>query len=71
MSPPLKGLLDPFKGKFIKDCEDQIELIAKHNHMTVCILDPANGGGTNIDVEANRLDVTIDADMRVVKFAVG
>ena len=68
---PLAASLEKFKGQFIKDCEDQIEAICKAHGKTVSTLDPTNGISSNIDYERNRIDIVLDADMRVTNFKVG
>jgi hypothetical protein len=64
-------LYKPFIGRQLIDCADTIALVAHTHHLSVNVLDPANGISGNIDVNPNRLNVTVDEASHVVRFTVG
>jgi hypothetical protein len=64
-------LYKSFIGRQIIDCADTIALVAHAHHLSVNVLDPANGISGNIDVDPNRLNVWLDDGSHVKKFTVG
>jgi hypothetical protein len=64
-------LYKPFVGKQLIDCADTIAVVAHAHHLSVNVLDPANGISGNIDVNPNRLNVWVDEASHVVRFTVG
>jgi hypothetical protein len=58
-----------FIGQKLIDVADEIQAIASNQKLSVNVLDPSFP--KNIDVECDRLNVTIDEDFKITSFDVG
>lgn len=66
----VRGALQPFIGKQIKDVADQIQAYAARHGNTVNIIDP-KFNISNIDYNPTRLNVHVDASAVVTGFIFG
>jgi hypothetical protein len=66
----LLAKLDPFKGKQLITCIDDIQTIADEHGYSVNVIDP-EFNTASIDNEATRLNVRTDKDSVITSFTIG
>lgn len=62
--------LQPFKGKQIINCIDDIQMIADQHGYSVNVIDP-EFNTASIDNEPKRLNVRTDKDSVIISFTIG
>lgn len=62
--------LNPFEGKQIIECSDDVQTIARHHGLYVNVMDPAFNTSP-IDNDANRLNIRTDHEPKIVSFTIG